>query len=771
MFKELFGLLTKEQVQMPLFGVDVYADISGRGARVRIVQEFINKEEKPVEAVYKFPLPENSAVCRFRIKAGDKVIESDVEEKNKAFELYDEALIEGHGAYLLDEERPNIFTLSVGNLNPSTSASIEIEYISLLVTNDSEVRFCLPTTISPRYIPDGLHTDGIPEDDRINPVFAPDVPYGMRVVVNIHDKGNISSIESPSHTISTKIDGNPVRIEFSSETEKMDKDFIINIRYKNDFKNRGYVYSVKGNNFIQIDFSPVSDNSGDMKDIAPAAREVIFVLDCSGSMEGSSISEAKKAIEIFIKGLNDSVRFNIYRFGSTFEKLFDRSKPYTDANIKAALAYISKIDADLGGTEVLSPLKDIYLNDADSASKNIILITDGQIGNESEIIELARKGGDKNRLFTVGIGHGPNEYFLSQTARISNGVSELIAPGERIEPKILRLFKKVMSGNLRDLKIQWGNNIEQSPAMPIVYYGDTASIFGRIKEGTDAPDKIKITAMPDNLLREWIIDLQEIHSDSAPVHMLWAREMIRDLEEGVSEIIVHASKQTGRKDGLVKDKIIKLSKEFGILSRETSFIGIEIRAEHEKTKGGSVLRKISVMLTRGWGEMAMKYDNYARHSMDMSDNDMSEVDCYKVDLVEYNERCMEFATEPLPKKLFNKDAVLVMLLSVQKTEGGFIIDDDIAVIINTTIKDLKSITKSIKVKGKPDKFKLLSTAIVLAFLMKEFTDEKDMWEEVVKKSELWLQNEIQRTQPTIDGMPMEEWVERYVEKINISIEE
>jgi Ca-activated chloride channel family protein len=195
MDKEFYGLITKEDIQIPLVGVDVYADIIGRGARVKISQKFINKEEKSLEVIYKFPLPENSAVSKFRAKVGDKIIEGEIEEKNKAFEMYGDALIEDNGAYLLEEERPNIFTLSIGNLNPDTFAILEIEYICLLETDNNEVKFFLPTTISPRYIPDDMYeVDGIPEDEKINPPIAFDVPYGMKISINIYDKENISAI-------------------------------------------------------------------------------------------------------------------------------------------------------------------------------------------------------------------------------------------------------------------------------------------------------------------------------------------------------------------------------------------------------------------------------------------------------------------------------------------------------------------------------------------------------------------------------------------------
>jgi len=196
------GLCTKDGLQVPLEGVDVQGNIVGRGAKIALRQRFRNVERNPIEVVYKFPLPESAAVCGFKAFVGDKIIEGAVEEKERAFELYDKALSEGHGAQLLDEESPNIFTLSVGNIKPGNSVVIEITYVILLDTCELEVRFFLPATISPRYVPDSMQDDNdIPVDDIVNPPFHFDVPYGLTLNITVHGKKGVSSVESSSHHI------------------------------------------------------------------------------------------------------------------------------------------------------------------------------------------------------------------------------------------------------------------------------------------------------------------------------------------------------------------------------------------------------------------------------------------------------------------------------------------------------------------------------------------------------------------------------------------
>jgi Ca-activated chloride channel family protein len=195
---EIFGLMTRASEPVPLRGVKAEADILGRGARVKVSQRFRNEEQTAIEAVYKFPLPEGAAICGFTARLDGRVIRGEVEERDKAFEIYDDALSKGDGAYLLDQERPNIFTLSVGNLNSGSEVVTEVEYVTLLDGDGKSTRFLLPTTISPRYIPDGVkEEDGIPEDGKIHPPYALEVPYGLNVSISIRKGSLLQSIESP----------------------------------------------------------------------------------------------------------------------------------------------------------------------------------------------------------------------------------------------------------------------------------------------------------------------------------------------------------------------------------------------------------------------------------------------------------------------------------------------------------------------------------------------------------------------------------------------
>ncbi|NLX19226.1 MAG: hypothetical protein GXY53_08110, partial [Desulfobulbus sp.] len=259
----------------------------------------------PIEAVYKFPLPENASLCGFRAFVDGRTIEGEIEEREKAFELYDDALSEGHGAQLLDEERPNIFTLSVGNIKPGSAVVLEIQYVILTDTEGAEIRFNLPTAISPRYTP-GHQQDqnDIPVEHIVNPPVAPSVPYGLKLRIDIHNLKGITAIGSPSHSINTEWSDDRATFSLTSETAAMDRDFILTIVYRQAFSTRGLVLEDREAKHFQIDFMPEKQQTGNDAEHPAGKREIVFVLDCSGSMEGSSIAEAKKALEIMIKALN-----------------------------------------------------------------------------------------------------------------------------------------------------------------------------------------------------------------------------------------------------------------------------------------------------------------------------------------------------------------------------------------------------------------------------------------------------------------------------------
>lgn len=745
------GLVTKTQVEIPLIGVKVISDIVGMGAKTKIVQEYKNSESSPVEVVYKFPLPENAALCAFSATMGGRVVLGKIDERNKAFERYDDALIAGHGAILLDEERPNIFTLSLGNLNPGMSAVIEIEFVSTLEAHGNSVRFLLPTTISPRYIPENMQeSDGVPEDLLVNPPSSLAVPYQMQLNVNIYAKETISLVESPSHRISAAMQDDSISVSLSGTDVLMNKDFVLDIEHKKEFGSRGYRFDTDNERFCQIELTAKSSDEV-LLSSQTTVQEVIFLLDCSYSMQGSSIEEARRAIGIFLKGLSAGTLFNIYCFGSEFHCLFEKSLPCDEHSMIKANDFIARIDAELGGTEVLAPIKDSYSKQCDPENeKSIILITDGEVGNEQEVLDLVNSGPKQTRIFSVGIGYGPNEYFIRQIARSTNGASELIAAEERIEPKVLRLFRKVMSQPLKNLQVNWESEVEQSPREPIAYIGDTVSIIGKMKHTAKVSDTLTITGTLNGQKMKWVVPVEVVKAYQSAIPQLWARAAISDLEH--SARTSKGSKQQERHEKAIKKEIVAISKKYSVVSKHSSFVGIETRSDVELTKGESMLRRVPVMLTKDWGGSEKRGPHLLFTLPHRRCANIPPVFSIKEE-----KNSIEDVCQP--------SDIVLYILERQRFEGGFLIDEGLAKVLGLDLTELRNLASMLTLSFYADKFAMLSTVLLLTILKKTYFDRESEWSGIVSKSTMWLANNIKRTEATIQGETLDSWAEDYVDQL------
>jgi len=771
-----YGLLTEDAASIPLTGVKVTGDIFGRSARVKLQQTFTNRESKPVEAVYKFPLPEGAAICSFEARIDSRLITGAIEEREKAFEHYDEALAQGDGAYLLDEERPNIFTLSVGNLNPGASVLIEIEYVTLLEMEGPKVRFYLPTTISPRYIPaDQPEEDGMPEDAKLHPPYADEVPYGLTLLLNVHNPGHLKRIESPTHPVSVSMNDKPYQVSFSSEEVKMDRDFILYLESKDTSLMRAYRHITNGETFIQLDLlilkEKLKKDAEDVTELQDTPAEIVFLIDCSGSMQGDSIQEAKKALGIFLKGLSPGTYFNIWRFGSTHESLFQRSVKYSDDNLNKALSYLDRMQADLGGTEIFAPLEAIYsqvMPVEGDLPKDIILLTDGEIGNEEQVLDLARRH-PPVRVFPVGIGAGPNEFFIRSLARNSRGACEFIFPGERIEPKVLLLFPKIREQTLTDFEIRWGGQyVEQAPAMPFFFFDRPQTVFARVKAKNRSNNEITVRGNIEGVAKEWTVRVENVESETVPIPTLWARERIRDLEENRDLLDRNGSQQRMRKTKHRNEMIVNLSKTYEVLSRSTSFVAVEDREEEDKTKGELVLRKIPVMVTAGWhgirsrGVLSMAYKAsgpFLSESVMFGISDEDATASFPGISFGIGRTMYERSEKP---RRDPKTDIVLSILALQKADGGLELSPEVASLLNLEIKEIRSLAKEIEVKKETDTFLLLSTAILIRILETRYAAARSIWEGVVRKSRRWLADAIAHSKPTLHGKDLETWIEEFL---------
>jgi Ca-activated chloride channel family protein len=629
--------------------------------------------------------------------------------------------------------------------------------------------------------------------------------------INVHKADLLQSIESPSHSIRVDIAVDPATVELSAESVRMDRDFILYLGYR-DLAAMSHAYRSESRygDFIQLDLALQSEDRQ-----LTSKREIVFVLDCSGSMQGDSIAEAKKALEICLKGLEPGTGFNIYRFGSTFERLFKKTAIYDEETLGFALDYLRGKGADLGGTLILGPLKDIYSRKIGnrSSGRDVILITDGEVANDDEVLALVGSHSDTTRVFALGIGAGPNEYLIRGLAKAAHGVSGFIFPGERIEPKVLGMFRDVMGTCAEDVSIEWGRgSATQAPDLPVIFMGRPTTVFAHYRKAKRKPGEVTLRGIVNGQEKSWQVKIDEAGSHQLPISTLWARERVRDLEASGASLAIKGSRQVGRKSKQLRKTVIDISRQFGVLSRFTSYVAVEKRKGKDRTKGEVVLRKVPALVTVGWhgiGDVGlpltgvtfptlsaprmMAYielpQNLARPSalgrggrkiirehskiwheirkrLKASDRSLMGYDFFPADeepqLVQAA-RMSRTAREAARKRSRRQD-ILLKMLELQQAGGGFDLDNVVAGRLGLKIKDLRKLAEKIEVDVEVDRFRLLCTAVILKTLAIHFAAARPVWEGAAAKSIKWLNHIVTEGSPRLEKKLLMEWADDFTRR-------
>jgi len=590
------GLFTTQGSPVPLSGVTIATDISNFCARVSVIQRYVNRESTPIEAVYVFPLEEGAAVCGFEAIIDGTLVIGEVKERDEAFRMYDDAIERGDGAFLLDEERPDVFQASVGNLPPGKEALLKLTYVSELAVEDGAVRFSLPTTVSPRYAPvqDRVGV-GRTDSDALNPPVAWRVPYGLNLSIRLAMSGTISRIESPSHPVSVTARGHTAEVTLASREAALDRDFVLCVEAGGlDTPQAWLEQDDRGDQAIAVAFVPRLDHGA-------VPCDVTFLVDRSGSMQGTSIEEVRNALQLCLRSMIPGCCFNIVGFGSSFESLFPEGRGYDDTSLSAASAYVGGLEANLGGTEILPALGFVLEQQSSQGMpRQVVVLTDGQVTNTDEVLALARNHAQRARIFTFGIGAGASHHLVSGLARAGGGTAEFIYPGERIEPKVVRHFGRLLSPALTNVRMTWGElDVTQAPSvMPPVFAGGRLLLYAFVKHIKATTLTLSAVAPSGLVTFELPVDPVGV-SPGRTVGTLAARARVRELEESPAWTGARGSRQHGRKRTGVTQEIVSLSLQYGLMSRETSFVAIERR--DTPITGDVQLRRVPAVLTAGWG--------------------------------------------------------------------------------------------------------------------------------------------------------------------------
>jgi len=601
-----FGALRTERgVCLPLAAMDVDAAIAGVVASIEVAQTFVNTTGLAIEATYMFPLPDRAAVNRFRMEVAGRVIEGVIDERGAAREQYEQAIATGHRAAITEEERPGVFTLRVGNLMPGESATIRISLVGPLPVDDGELTFRFPLVVAPRYMPgQGLggeqaglgveqDTSLVPDASRISPpVLLPGlrnpVRLGIRVALMDHD---VRDVKSSLHAVTAS--NRDARVVELGAAERLDRDFILRWRVDRQELTSSLVCSDdadgKGGSFM-LTLVPPSTLA-----VSQKPRDVVFVIDRSGSMQGWKMLAARRATARMIDTLTSRDRFHVIAFDTSVEVLPETQAVYaTDRNRYRAVEELGKVDAR-GGTEMALPLQlavKTLAGGHDDRERVIVLVTDGQVGNEDHILREIAPSLKNIRVFTLGIDQAVNAGFLRRFAGAGGGLCELVESEDRLDEVMAKVHRRIGTPVATEMRLSpsgldlvWR---QVAPSrLPDVYAGSPVTIFGRYKgrAPSDAAIGIEGTSYGDPLnLRV----TRESGTSASWVAASWARAHIRDLEDKYA---------TGARE--LDSEIVRVSKEFSVLSRFTAFLAVD-KSQVVNPGGGLVQVVQPVESPAGW---------------------------------------------------------------------------------------------------------------------------------------------------------------------------
>jgi len=461
--------------ELLLQGVIYDIQIDGLMAKTTIIQQYNNPYDTNIEAVYTFPLSSNAVLLGVEITINDRVLKGTILEKNSAESQYEKAIDEGNRAIMLEKNSDGLYTVNIANLLAKDKISIAIEYTQLLEWRQDQIKWSLPTTVAPKYgNPSDLNLDDV-TDPSISLLAENQFNFRMNITGVLAD----SNIDAPSHKICVEREEDFTEVYFENETDFMDKDIVFTFKTHKSREDRSFTLVGKDfDGYAAIaSFYPSFGN-----DLPRQSKSVTFVIDCSGSMMGASIQSAKIALSKALELFCEEDLFNIIKFGTHHEKLFDKEVPANLENINIAKHMIHSIDANMGGTEMQSALQSAY--DGHFISQNhqayLFLITDGQIYNHADVITQAIKS--EMSHYVVGVGYASDDPLLKKIANKTKGSYENVDPNEKMDNYILNIFKKIDLPKAVDIKVNWSSKVKVSHIPEILFDGDTLYAYATFDE-------------------------------------------------------------------------------------------------------------------------------------------------------------------------------------------------------------------------------------------------------------------------------------------------
>jgi len=566
-------------VPTPALTTDVSIVVTGIVARASVRQEFTNPSSAWAEGIYVFPLPEDAAVDHLRMKVGDRVIEGDIQERAAAKARYEQAKQEGRRAGLVEQERPTIFTTSVANIAPGAAITIEIEYQQTIRYDSGRYRLRFPMVVGPRYIrgapmaapPVGTgwapDTADVPDASRITPPVAhpsrgPLNP--VRLAVELDPGAPLARLTASYHAVHTtpRADGR-YRIELAQGPVPADHDFELVWQPSVEAVPIATLFTERtgADAFAVLMVNPPASAALDGLRLP---REVILVLDNSGSMAGASIEQAKAALTLALDRLKPGDTFNVIRFNHTTDAAFPAAQPATPPNLATAGRYVGRILAD-GGTEMLPALRQaLDGREHPGRLRQVIFLTDGAVGNESQLFTAIHERLGDSRLFTIGIGSAPNSHFMREAARLGRGTFTYVGSIAEVKEKMVALFAKLESPALTDVEIEPIAGADIVPArIPDVYLGEPITVAVRAPA---LPSRVVLHGRLGVEVWEQVLPLHPA-GQGAGLSSYWASTKIAGLLD---------RRRTGTPEDEIRRAVLDLALTFHLVSPYTSLVAVDV---------------------------------------------------------------------------------------------------------------------------------------------------------------------------------------------------
>jgi Ca-activated chloride channel family protein len=591
-------------------GTDVDITVSGPTLRARITQIFRNPTKDWVEATYVYPLATNGAVDTLKMVVGDRVIVGDIKERQQARIIYEQARSAGQKAALTQQERPNIFTNSVANIGPGETVLVQIEYQEPVHQSGNEYSLRLALVVAPRYNPAPIvqsvdfRNDGsgwgatasnpVPDRDRISPPVldpAKNAPVNpTSITVRLKAGFALGEVRSHHHNVKTESPDNTTRIvTLAAGAVPADRDFELTWKPAAEKAPSVGLFRehVGDADYLLAFVTPPSAEQATQK---PLPREVVFVIDNSGSMGGTSIVQAKASLTYALSRLQPTDRFNVIRFDDTMDVLFPASVPADAAHVGEATSFVDALQAR-GGTEMVPAMRAALTDKLGDTSmvRQIVFLTDGAIGNEQQLFETITSMRGRSRVFMVGIGSAPNTYLMTRASELGRGAFTHIGSVEQVEERMRGLFAKLENPAVTGLSVKFSDaKADVTPAIiPDVYRDEPLVLAAKLDK---LAGSLEIKGRVGD--RPWSVTLPlQNAAEGKGLSKLWARRKIGDAE------VARTMREMAPEDS---DKaILALALDHQIVTRLTSLVAVD--KTPSRPEGAPLkLSELPINLPAGW---------------------------------------------------------------------------------------------------------------------------------------------------------------------------